>query len=182
MDIARLRAATAADHDAVESSMPLMDPRLDLAAYTAVLLQLHPIVSVWEFNLHAQAPPILKSLVEPRRRLALLDRDLKALTAIPADTAPPTLPAFPTAAHLFGAMYVMEGSRLGGQFIARHIDSLFPQVSATHYFRGFESKTGPMWKEFLSLLEQQIPEQDAADVIAGARLMFAAFGDWMRQA
>ena len=79
-------------------------------------------------------------------------------------------------------MYVMEGSRLGGQFIARHIDSLFPQVSATHYFRGFKSKTGPMWKEFLSLLEQQIPEQDAADVIAGARLMFAAFGDWMRQA
>ncbi len=182
MDVTKLRAATAADHDAVESSMPLMGPHLDRNAYTAVLLQLRPLIAAWETLLHEQAPPILKPLVEPRCRLALLDQDLVALGAHPAPSVAPHLPSLNTSAHLYGAMYVMEGSRLGGQFIARHIDSLFPEVHATRYFRGFDSRTGPMWKEFLHLLEEQVPDQDTDDVIAGARLMFKTFGDWMRQA
>lgn len=181
MDIARLRSATAADHDAVESSMPLMDPQLDLATYTAVLLQLRGLVSIWESTLRAEAPRALQPLTAARSRLHLLDQDLISLGKDPQAAPVASLPGFDTSAHLYGAMYVMEGSRLGGQFIARHIVTLFPGHHVTHYFQGLGNQTGPMWKELLQLIKDQVPDSDTDHAIAGAKSMFSIFGDWMRQ-
>jgi heme oxygenase len=181
VDISRLRSETASDHAAVENTMPLLGDGLNREAYAKILTRLHPIVSAWETHLplHPQRPNV--AFVMERSRLTLLERDLDALNAGCNEPASCNLPDFPNRAQLLGAMYVMEGSRLGGQIIARHVEDVLHLTfgEGTAYFRGFGDGTGPMWKEFINYLNTEVPNDQTDEVIVGAKKMFAAFGTWM---
>jgi heme oxygenase len=162
-----------------------MGEDLTLDRYVACLQQIHGIVSAWETAAHhaaETAAPWLQSLLADRRREPLLRRDL-SFFASPIDLNHPLLPATPDAASLLGAMYVMEGSTLGGQLIARHVERVLPlsDGNGSEFFRGHRDQTGPMWKEFCEVLQTRVPESDTPAVIDAAKKMFAAFGTWMRQ-
>jgi heme oxygenase (biliverdin-IX-beta and delta-forming) len=75
-------------------------------------------------------------------------------------------------------MYVMEGSTLGGQYIARHVEKTlhFTPGQGNAYFRGYSERTGELWREFKSLLTA-LPETDSDTVIASAKATFAVFRD-----
>ncbi|UOQ78251.1 hypothetical protein MUN84_06595 [Hymenobacter sp. 5516J-16] len=49
-------------------------------------------------------------------------------------------------------MYVLEGSTLGGQVIARQLAKA--NIPARAYFSGHAEQTGPLWKTFVGLLTQ----------------------------
>lgn len=165
-----------------------MGEDLTLPRYVACLQQIHAIVSAWETAAQQQAAalkdaPWLQSLLADRRREPLLRRDL-TFFASPVDTnANPLLPPTPDTASLLGAMYVMEGSTLGGQLIARHVERVLPlsDGNGSKFFRGHRDQTGPLWKEFCEVLQTRVPESDTPAVIDAAKKMFAAFGNWMRQ-
>jgi heme oxygenase len=177
-----LRAETASDHAAVENTMPLLGDGLNREAYARVLERLHSIVAAWETHLpiHPQRPDA--ALIAERNRLPLLECDLDFLGAKSNVPATCDLPDLSNHAQLMGAMYVMEGSRLGGQFIARHVEKAldFAPGEGTGYFRGFGERTGPMWKDFLNHLTSEIPDSQTEEVIVGAKKMFATFGTWMQ--
>lgn len=162
--------------------MPLMAPDLSVETYIRVLIQVRGIVSAWEAQLALQATGIAAELASHRARLPLIDADLDWFGLKHSNHAECELPRFATEAQLLGAMYVMEGSRLGGQLIAKHVESHlgFERGEATHYFRGFEDRTGAMWKQFLEVLGKIVPDESTHEVILGAKNMFAAFGAWMR--
>jgi heme oxygenase len=162
-----------------------MDPGLTREAYLRVLERLQPIIATWETYL-ALAPGLPDgSFRSERNRLPLLVQDLEFLRGSggrAADEQACVLPVLDGNAQWMGAMYVMEGSRLGGQLIARHVEetlSLAPG-EATRYFRGFGDRTGPMWKEFVQRLQQDVPDGETEEAILGAKKMFATFGAWMR--
>jgi heme oxygenase len=161
-----------------------MGEDLTLDRYVACLQQIHGIVSAWETTAQhaAETAPWLQSLLADRSRETMLRRDL-VFFASPMNLDYPLLPAPADTASLLGAMYVMEGSTLGGQLIARHVERVLPlsDGNGSEFFRGHRDQTGPMWKEFCEVLQTRVPESDTAAVIAAAKLMFAAFGHWMRQ-
>lgn len=78
-------------------------------------------------------------------------------------------------------MYVMEGSTLGGQIIARHvqISLLLTQGHGNAFFLGHGIQTGPLWKEFCEMLKIRVPNDQTDRVIASAKAMFATFREWM---
>jgi heme oxygenase (biliverdin-IX-beta and delta-forming) len=180
VDVARLREATAADHEAVEGAVPLMDAELDRARYIAVLQRMHGVVKVWEEFALKAAPPYLLPMVVERQRLGLLEGDLRGLGAVVPPGDGPKLPGWGSSAEMLGAMYVMEGSRLGGQLIARHVEGVlgFEAGEGSAYFRGFGDRTGVMWKELVRVLEE-VPASEEEGVIRAAREMFGVFGGWM---
>lgn len=188
VQIARLREATAEDHASVEGGMSLMAPDLDRETYLATLQRIFGVVSAWESFAEAAAPPELRELVRARARRRLLENDIRSLagTVSPAATAlfPETLQQIRGRSAFLGAMYVMEGSRLGGQFIARHVDEVLDLDGehGTTYFRGFGERTGSMWKELIAVLERDIPEEETERTIQAAKEMFRVFGEWMRNA
>ena len=180
MDVTRLREATAADHEAVEGAVPLMDAGLSLERYVAVLQRMYGVVKAWEEFALAAASPALRPLAIARQRKALLEADLRVLGAsIPTERGP-KLPEWHSEPELLGAMYVMEGSRLGGQMIARHVEAVLglPAAEGSAYFRGFAEKTGAMWKEFVSVLGAA-PQDGEEEAIAAAKEVFRVFGGWM---
>ena len=81
-----------------------------------------------------------------------------------------------------GAMYVIEGSTLGGQLIGRHVERVLGLTAGqgNAYFRGHNERTGQLWKEFCDALRTKVPDRETDTVIAAAKTMFGVFWSWMR--
>jgi heme oxygenase len=93
--------------------------------------------------------------------------------------------SFPTPVsqdYLLGALYVVEGSALGGRTLARQLDGLLGAgaTSGRLFFNGHGAATGIMWRDYLTRLSAT-PEEPAARqaVIEGAIATFAIFEQWL---
>jgi len=107
-----------------------------------------------------------------------LAADLAALGTGTPHAIPALLPRLPTFAHALGALYVLEGSTLGGQVILRDVERrLGRQISrATRFFNGRGPATGPAWQGFRAALDtfgHNWPRL-CADVVTGAQRTFRA--------
>ena len=188
MDTARLRQATQDEHAATEATVPLMQPALDRALYVEVLRGFYRIVRAWDVWAQQHAPADLQALLADRRQSSLLAADLRALgvheppkedDVLHLPMARTAVPGHPRSVFL-GRMYVMEGSTLGGQLLARHVEA---QLGLTpgegdSYFRGYGEHTGERWREFKAIL-QALPDSETDTVIASAKNMFQLFGQAM---
>lgn len=182
VQIAQLRKATEGDHAAVEGSFSLLSDKLSVREYLNTLERMYGFIHTWELLAENLAPSDLLPLVQARARRDLLWVDIAGLQGNPPLPVTAPMPAVTSRSKLLGALYVMEGSRLGGQLLARHVESVLDLRDGlgTAYFRGFGDRTGSMWKELLQVLETEIPDTEAELAIATARQMFQAFGGWMR--
>ena len=189
MNLENLRTATRAEHEGTESGMPLMDDSLTSEQYADVLQRLYVVVRSWERWALANAPEDLAATVEGRQRSGLIEKDLLCLgfspggrsLEFPANKIPGLHVGKATFRSSFlGAMYVMEGSTLGGQYIAKHLEKTFQFTTGegNAYFRGYGEHTGEMWNAFKTILIK-VPEDESAEVIAAAKAMFGVFGDGM---
>lgn len=109
----------------------------------------------------------------PRRQRLLAD-DLASLGA-PAPADEPFAWALPSPAGLYGALYVAEGSALGGRVIARQLDYLFGTSPQGRTFFLGASDTGPRWRRFVDTLTQEYDEPALPELVAGAEAAFALF-------
>jgi heme oxygenase (biliverdin-IX-beta and delta-forming) len=139
---------------------------------------------VWEPSLAAW--PQLDPLAAGRSRLPHLRRDLLALGLAAAEVE--ALPRCEAAAGLartpastLGALYVVEGSTLGGQVIARALAGR-PWVPAGGliYFSPYGAETGRMWRTVQAALNAA-PAREQAQVVAGALEAFDVLHAWMAQ-
>jgi heme oxygenase len=183
LDIQTLRRETASDHLAVEGSLPLMHEGLDRQQYIACLQQMYGVVAAWEEHAEATAPDWMRETLAARRRRFLLKDDLAYFGVIELDGRQPALPLMDGLPGLLGAMYVMEGSTLGGQFIAKHVEKELQLENGlgNAYFRGHGSETGRMWKEFCEMLKAKVSDEDTEAVVFSAKSMFGVFGSWMKE-
>jgi heme oxygenase len=123
-----------------------------------------------------------------RRRAPRARADLLALGASGAEIDGLPLcgpPVVSSSERAWGALYVLEGSTLGGRIIRRELQSrLGPQIAqASAFFDGRAGEGGPLWRSFLQALEQRVrtpAERSAAQ--AGAERTFQAMIDWFAPA
>jgi heme oxygenase len=129
LNIQRLKQETENDHRAVEATFTLMHDKLNVTQYIGCLLQMYGMVSAWEEQSLKVAPSWIRPQLIARKRKNLLELDLAWFGAESRDDVRPVLPEMKDQPSLLGAMYVMEGSTLGGQLIARHLKKLFNKFS-----------------------------------------------------
>jgi len=187
LTLSRLRAETREQHDKIEQTLLLMDDDLTPEKYRRRLEQFYGFYRPVEEQILNDHGPISQWLsVEQRRKLPLLETDLKALGQ-PADTSLPRcvkLPPLISAAECFGCLYVLEGATLGGVIISRHIESrlgLSPK-SGGAFFCGYGEQTGAMWQQFraaITAFSADAGEQDV--IVASARATFEALQDWCEE-
>lgn len=162
-----LRAATAADHERVDrlfSGLNLTreaDYRLFLTAQAAAHLPTEEAIEA------AGARALLADWPE-RRRSHLLKADLADLGAqLPSSMEPPALP---DAASIFGAIYVLEGSRLGGALLKREVPAGLPKR-----FLNAEQAPGA-WRKLLAKLDEFVYAPEHLDAATNAaRQVFMRF-------
>jgi heme oxygenase len=182
LDIQRLRQETEADHQNVEGAVPLMHRGLNIAEYVQCLQRIYGVVAAWEERAVEVAPEWLQPVLLARRRRPLLELDLAWFDVSERDDRRPTLPEMNSLSSLFGTMYVMEGSTLGGQLIARHVEAALhlSEGRGNSYFRGHGGQTGPLWREFCEMLKLRIPDEQTDTVVVSAKAMFRTFGTWLQ--
>jgi heme oxygenase len=127
--------------------------------------------------------------LQPRLRSPHLVADLKALGVSEEELQQlpqcSDLPQLDTPAKLFGCLYVLEGSTLGGQMISKHLNERFsfpPGQEAVTFYSGHGKETMPMWKAFKESLNQRFStEQDLKELSSAAGETFEALARWMNQ-
>lgn len=177
-----LREGTADLHQSLESTLPLGGD-LTLHQYLTVLRGFYGYWSAWEATARQLAPPHLRDLLTERARAALLERDLLDLGSLPSlvTTRSPQLPPLGTTAGLLGSLYVLEGSRLGGQVLVRNLTArlgLSPE-HGLRFFHGFGAQTGAHWKTFCTRVDHELALSDIGPAVDAARATFLGLEAWM---
>lgn len=180
---AALRDRTRDSHERTEAALDLLGPGLTLDRYRRLLERWYGFEATWERH----APAVLgDAFFAPRRRLPMLDADLHAC-GLTADqiAALPTVPdaALPFAdrSAALGILYVIEGSTLGGQHVAKTVATrlgLSPD-RGTAYFSSYGPDVGRFWRETKAQLDAPPFAADSEAVIAGAIAAFDYLGTWL---
>ncbi len=167
-----LRTATAPEHERVDAAFGGFD-LADRDGYRAFLrAQALPLITV-ETAIDAFDPTAVLPDWPERRRAGLIVQDLTDLDAAPPAPEPFALT---DAAAALGAVYVLEGSRLGGALLARNVPMDLPA-------RFIRCPAAPKrWRGLIEVLDRTLvtqPQRDAA--ISAARAVFDLFWRSARQ-
>lgn len=116
-----------------------------------------------------------------RRNISRIMDDLRALDFDQNISVSTMLPAIENYCHAAGAMYVQEGSTLGGQHIARMISTRIPDTAgALTFFDGYQDKTNEMWNSFKEFINSRLTsEAEAEQAMEGARQTFVKMKEWI---
>lgn len=160
-----LRTATAADHQAVDDRFGgfALDDRDDYRRFLQAHARALPAVE------QALATGAGEPLPAWRRRTEALANDLAGLDA----ALPAPLRFTAHGAERWGALYVIEGSRLGGQLLARSVPAGWPAAYLADRHRPGE------WRTLLAAIEERAAAADAGwrnAALGGARSAFALYG------
>lgn len=178
-----LRAETRPYHDAVEQNLfnRALAAGTVTAEHTATFLaKMYGVLAPYENCLRAHAAEFGSAWqLERRYRAHLILQDLPQLGYVGVPPHCPVLPPLHTKPALLGALYVLEGSTLGGQVLARQLAQA--GISATTYFRGHGEQTGPLWKEFCQQLDQEVTSDNRIETLHSAKLLFKCLSAWLTQ-
>lgn len=175
----QLRAETRPYHEALEQNsfnQALGAGTLTPALTAWFLAKMYGFLVPYEARVRQHSwPPAWQ--VADRYRAHLILQDL------PPDTDPAALPLCPAMppldswAQLLGAMYVMEGSTLGGQVISRQLAK--SNIAPHTYFSGYGKQTGPMWQSFCQLLREEAPKTNQDEIVLSASRTFQHLDAWL---
>ena len=172
-----LRTATDAVHQRLHAHSgfaAVKDGTISRNDYIYLLLRLHGFHCAIETATHTSP-----------ERSDWLGQDLTVLygDCWPGAALPqPTMPRLDSTASVLGALYVIEGSALGGRTLARGLDRLLGigQANGRRFFEGRGAATGAAWQRFLGQLEtvSAAPVARAAAVSAAVET-FSVFEAWL---
>jgi heme oxygenase len=183
MLLQRLRAETRAAHDAIERDLESLCFYTSIERYRRHVARFFGFYATWEPRVEAMLRD--KTFFSPRRKLPLLEQDLRFLgfgsPLIEALPRCPTLPPLDTIPETLGSLYVLEGSTLGGQVISRRLERSLGLSDGLGYafFRSYGREVGWMWRAFgehLSAVSSTITE-DAS--VRSAQDTFACLHTWL---
>jgi heme oxygenase len=126
------------------------------------------------------APYITKEVLPDyaqRRNSLYLKNDIEALGADVKELPATTVPAITNTIQALGALYVMEGSIMGGSIIVKMLEK-GGVTEGVSFFSGYGEATGQMWGTFVGVLNGQArTEADEAQAIETANATFVHFSD-----
>jgi heme oxygenase len=177
-----LKEETHAEHREAEQ---LLAPRLNEIKtqddYASLLCLFYGFYHPLEQLIGSALDAELRQQLGSRRQSDLILLDLNSLQKpsghIPLCT---DLPDMYSSMSALGALYVLEGSTLGGQLIKRMLlknTSAGLKEEQLHFFSGYREETGARWQAFLQLINQFSGEQKI--IAEGARSTFHFFSKWI---
>ena len=181
----RLREQTQAHHQALEKAIiPFIKNIRSTDDYAALLLIFYTYFGGVELLIDEALDSESMSDYPQRRKAAALLNDLGVLNVTVQPLADGNvLPEIKNNLQALGAMYVMEGSTLGGIHIRKMIGDRLPQLTADAFtfFNGYGNDTQEMWQKFKMNVDAAATSRaDEEIIIAAANDMFIRFGEWIR--
>lgn len=180
--LAAVRAATRDRHRRLEARVDPARAFSSRARYRELLSELFGFHAAIHGQLARSAALHFPELGPLPERSLLLAQDLRHLAADPASLPRcSALPATPTAAHTIGALYVIEGSALGGAVLGRMADRQLGLTSTTGAgFFAADADLSQRWKLITTTLEHQgTLDGSSTAIVAGAADTFDCLEAWL---
>lgn len=157
-------------HDKLEHQPILLQLLGDvsLEGYANALAALHGVYAAVEKNILiflANQPNLFD--YQSRLKTLALEEDLKELEKAPY-ISNIAFPAPKNVAELVGMIYVLEGSTMGGQFLARKMRNKYPM----RFFSGYGDNTAQKWQEFWVFANSVCSVEQYEDIGKMAILLF----------
>lgn len=186
MFIERLRSETKHIHQALEKAMiPGIKQATTPQAYSKILTVFYGYFKAIENLLDAQLNEEIVPAYAQRRKAHIILEDLDAMNlkgTLPALAT--DLPQISNIHQALGAMYVLEGSTLGGQVITKMLKQNL-NVNDTawlKFFSGYGEDTPNMWSSFIEVLNQYAEDEAYHnEIIEAAINTFAKFKTWIEK-
>ena len=190
-DILRvIRMETRELHSQIEKLVPVFEGDFDISGYRNLLERFYGFYAGLEPAVERSCN--IRELIpdwDQRRKVPWLKDDLRWLGLPREDIGElpvcSRLPELTSPATIFGALYVTEGSTLGGQVICRQLSQslhLSPGKGAS-FFYGHGEQTGSKWKAFTSALCEFSAGPCALEVekvmVESAIATFKSIGYWL---
>ncbi|RZL20092.1 MAG: heme oxygenase [Pedobacter sp.] len=121
--------------------------------------------------------------MDSRRKAGSLAADLGAFNGeVPPLAHKEDLPVIDSPLQALGALYVIEGSTLGGKIISKMVSKQLgmPDNKGLSFFNGYEDASEDMWVKFKAMLNSSAKNlEEEAIVIAAANDTFSKFSSRM---
>jgi heme oxygenase len=176
-----LRARTAEHHHALESGLDIKNRLSEVATRGPLIAGYHA--------LHRETAATLRPHLRDMPDLAfsphLRARQAPGKTELAWHEKPPVNPVFPaigTKAEALGALYVLEGSTLGGRTILRALRSRGVSTDGLDFLDPYGEKAGANWRTFLRVLERETAHSQTTmnECVSGAIRAFALAATCLR--
>lgn len=182
----RLKKETASQHTALEAQpllQVLMQPSVSRQQYCDYLLRMKKITETYESRLWPLLSSSLPAFVPKRSSSLLIAEDLRQLACSDQQIS---LPEFRLPSHIhlpfaWGFAYVMEGAKLGGLVIFKHLQKVLGITSESggSYLTNKDANTGLEWKEFLQTLSLYTSTNNGEEaVLNGAIFGFTSIHEY----
>lgn len=179
-----LKKATSGQHGEIEKNMNLMSPEMNRTRYKNLMARFAVFFNKIEEEIDHREDLPIELEWDKRKKCDLLARDLQLLGMRPANSNLPEefQPPLKRLPEVLGALYVLEGSTLGGQMLAAHFTDKLSITSDTGgaYYNAYGSQTGAYWRKYIEVLESKITtEADLQLAVNAARKTFLCLSSWM---
>jgi heme oxygenase len=177
--IEKLRESTSVQHsklDQIQEMKRLTSESVTENDYKEYLQAFLKIYTNIEADIYNYSSQYLKE-IESNQRLPLIEKDLRNFNVY--NPAPQGSIQFNLKGKEYlGALYVMEGSRLGGNLIGKHLTNHLNFEKTDLKF--LISRPSVKWPQIISFLNEQ-PEENHVEIIKGAQKVFQFFYDQLSE-
>lgn len=183
-----LRLHTRSHHERIERALDLPESVRSRDDFERLLVRFYGFYLPHEARLRSYMPALDAYGIELGGRLKAgkirddllsLGMSAEAISGLPECV---DLPEIRTPAHALGSIYVLEGSTLGSQVIARALNAKADLniMSGMRFLSGYGPSTGAMWRSFVSALDAaRLESQGVAAAHEGAAQTFDCLERWM---
>lgn len=178
----RLKDSTHRPHQELEKKLiSVIRAIKSLDEYADLLRLMYGFYAVIEQKIQQHvADHILVDYAE-RRKSAVLIEELELLGRWKDVKLCDSTPDISSSAKALGALYVLEGSTLGGAIIARMINNQLNEASPRdfRFFNCYGDQTQAMWSSFKRNLDRPYNAEEQDEIIDGANETFSTFKIWI---
>ncbi len=179
-----LKKTTAENHAALEATIVLQLKTIHSKQdYAAVLKIFYGYFKPLEIRIEQFIDGSILPDLSERRKADFIINDLHFLGIKDSVEWCTDLPQITNANQALGALYVAEGSTLGGRGITKMLLKQTPEITllALRFFGGYGENTGKYWIAFQKVLNEVTNPAAVAEMTAAANDTFIKFKQWTQQ-
>lgn len=181
----KLKEQTRREHQMLEVKMIKQIKLItDINKYSEFLLLFYRFMNPLETQIDKQLDPGFLSDYKLRRKSVLLVQDLSRLQSSAEIFSYDEVIFITNNLEAIGALYVMEGSTLGGQIISKMINHQLglEKIIPLDFFNGYKNDTILMWQNFKIAMDQlKLNEREENIIIRSANNTFKRFSNLFDQ-
>ncbi len=174
----QIKEATKAGHQELEKNvifkLKAIEHDLD---YAQVLKYFYAFFKAVEDRAAAFIPTSLAPYYAIRRNASDIEKDILELGSNLQDLPPVTLPQIDNKNQAIGALYVLEGSIMGGPHIVKMLQHRGVN-KGFNFFNGYGEQSRDKWTEFTGIINQEVEAESAIqEAVTAALGTFEAFSN-----